>query len=284
MSEADLATTAAQEEAKRFQEASDKVRERSDAAAKGLAALGTAGLTAIGIAKFSDIYPFPPGQGGWLVAVFAGFLAMAFVLTAFTFRLWNANRPLVMSVDGKMDLGSDEAPKVQEIYDATAARHGVKTLRAYAARGERLERIADRTPEATRATAIRTMAERVRANVELAKTRGQLVVIRGRMNRALTGFWAIAYAVIFVLGLFAFGIGVDRLDSERSARAAAYKACTELVAAHVSDAKLPRSAAISSQRIRRTPHGRSGPRSQRSRRSAPSTGRASIRPSKRSGR
>src|SRR5262245_26082331 len=99
MSATDPATDAAVEQAKRFRDASDKIRERSDATAKGLAALATTGLTAVGLTKFSDVFPTPPGQTLWAIGVLVSFVALAVPLFAFTLWLWDANRPLVPRSD-----------------------------------------------------------------------------------------------------------------------------------------------------------------------------------------
>jgi hypothetical protein len=240
MSDADPGTTAATEQAQRFREASDKLRERSDTAAKGLAALGTAGLTAVGIAKFSDIYPFPPGEWEAVVAVVAGFIAMVVALVAFTLRLWDANRPLVTRIRAtEMSDDDEERDEIQAIYERLARLNGVDTLAGYEARGHRLERIADRTGNDQRAARLRKRADQIRAEILATQARAALVVIRQRVNGALKGGGAASFALLFAGGLLAFGFGADRLDSERSARVAAYKACADAMTAKVRAQKLP---------------------------------------------
>jgi hypothetical protein len=59
------------------------------------------------------------------------------------------------------------------------------------------------------------------------------------MTNALKGVPASLFAVAFVAGLLAFGIGADRLDSERAARLTAYKACADAVTAKVKEDRLP---------------------------------------------
>jgi hypothetical protein len=239
---ADLATTYAAENAARFREAVDKLRERADAAAKALAALGTAGLSAVGIAKFSDIFPFPHGFLQWvaLFGVLAGFAAMVCALVMLTMRMLNANRPLVTSVDpDRMDLSDAEKSAVNKIYKRMADLNGVENLAAYEARGQRYERIADRIAETTRAEAIRTRADRIRAEIAATQARAALVISRKRANGVFTGPAANRLAISFAAGLLAFGIGADRLDSERSARLTSYSACAEAITAGVARDKLP---------------------------------------------
>src|SRR4051812_5976014 len=83
--------------AKRYSDAADALRDRTDLAAKSLAALATAGLTAIGISKLTDVFPKPPNDRWWLAvaALALGFVLMAGAIALFTVNLWKANRPLV---------------------------------------------------------------------------------------------------------------------------------------------------------------------------------------------
>jgi hypothetical protein len=239
MSEADPATAAATGRATQYKEATDKLRERSDAAAKSLVGLGTAGLTAVGISKFSDVFPVPPGETASVVVVIVAFVVMAAVLVSVTLLLLEANGPVIAEVDAD-DMSDDvgERIAIRRIYDAVARQNGVPALRVYAARGERLQRIADRKATATDATPIQAKATRIRAETEAAMARAVLLVSRQRTTAALTDWRAGVCAVLFTIALLAFGIGADRLDSKRSGEITAYKACAEADAAHAM--KLPR--------------------------------------------
>jgi hypothetical protein len=244
MATTDTAVEAASERAKRHRDASDKIRERSDTAAKALAALGTAGFTAVGIKEFSDMFPMPPGEWWVGIGVGVGFLLMIGVLAAFTFRLWDANRPLVprTDLDGmeeRKEIDDDEKKEMHRAHQETANRHSAASLAEYEARGEGFERLADRETDPARASDLRARADRIRAETDVALARGQLVVVRRRMNRALKGPWAIGYAVAFVVGLLGFGIGADHIESKRSDEVAAYKACAEAVTAKVDESRLP---------------------------------------------
>ncbi len=236
---ADPAAAAAIAQASSFKAASDKLRERSETTAKALAALGTTGLTAVGIAKFSDIYPVPPGGTASSLLVIAGFLAMTLSLAGFTILLWDANRPLVTKVDpNEMGENEDEIHAIDEIYARVAKLNGVASLEAYQARAFRLQRIAERSDDAG-ATKLRASADRIRAEIHATSARAALIVIRQRINEALKGFNALLLALTFLAGLLAFGLASDHLDSERTAKVATLKACSEAAEAKVEISRLP---------------------------------------------
>jgi hypothetical protein len=238
MSDADEAASAFTDRAKQYKEATDKVRERSDAAAKALVGLGTAGLTAVGISKFSDVYPLPDGELGTALLVGAAFLLMAGVLVTLTFLLLTANRPLVTEVDAdKMSASADEKKAIKKIYDEVAKRNGAEAMRVYDARGQRFQRIADRKTTPEEATPILAKAARIRSETDAAMARAALIVSRRRMTDALKGWQAGVCALVFVVALLTFGIGADRLESKRTDEVAAYKACAEAETAGV--IKLP---------------------------------------------
>jgi hypothetical protein len=244
MSATDAATDAAVEQAKRFRDASDKIRERSDATAKGLAALATTGLTAVGLTKFSDVFPTPPGQAPWVIVVLVSFVALAVPLFAFTLWLWDANRPLVPRSDLEQmatrgDIDDDEKTEMKRVYVETALRNNAVDLRAFEARGERFQRLADRSVDAAQVTRLSERARRIRAEVDVALTRAQLVVVRRRMNRALKGAPALLSAAVFVAALIGFGIATDHIDSERTERITVYRSCADAVEANVDANTLP---------------------------------------------
>jgi hypothetical protein len=239
MSDTDQATAAATERATQFKEAMDTVRERSDAAAKTLVGLGTAGLTAVGISKFSDVYPLPDGELLTVILVIVAFLLMAGVLVTITFLLLKANRPLVPEADADTMADTDDHEKdaIKAIYDEVARQNGAPAMRVYDARGRRYQRIADRKAQPADAAPIQAKAARIRAEAEAAMARAALLISRRRMNNALRSGGAIACAIVFTVALLTFGIGADRLDSKRTAELAAYKACADAETAGVT--KLP---------------------------------------------
>src|SRR4051812_11088083 len=73
----------------------DDLRAGTDRAAKGLSALATAGLTAVGIAKVGAVYPWPSGGIStwiWVLVLVLGFLGMVASVVWFVIRFWQANR------------------------------------------------------------------------------------------------------------------------------------------------------------------------------------------------
>ena len=86
----DVATpeaTGIADQAQRFRDATEQIRARTERTAKGLGGLGTLAVSAVGIAKFADIFPFPPGQGWWVALLIVSFLTMILVVGVFTYRL-----------------------------------------------------------------------------------------------------------------------------------------------------------------------------------------------------
>src|SRR3954447_23859947 len=65
--------TEAQARSKHFAELTEGTRKRADLTAKALGALGTTAVSAIGIAKFADIFPLPPWRP-WVVVACIGLL------------------------------------------------------------------------------------------------------------------------------------------------------------------------------------------------------------------
>src|ERR671915_1349990 len=101
MSETDAATAEAAAQAQSYRDSLESRRTRTDPAAKALAALGTAGLTAVGIEKVTDIFPYPDGGGLFVGLALAGFLGMVAVIVVFTVRLYRASEALNTSSDPK---------------------------------------------------------------------------------------------------------------------------------------------------------------------------------------
>jgi hypothetical protein len=250
------AWTAAQ--AKRFSEAADTLRGRTDLAAKGLGGLGTAALTAIGIAKVGDIFPFPPRQEGWVVALWIAFLAMVVAIVALTLRFWTANRPLLPTSDpAEMQKNTERRKKENEseidkaemkmmcaIYDEEVAHAAFslgdhETLKHYEKRADDLERETQTRWGQVGLEAKRRQVARMRAEIDKAQQRAKLVVVRRRLNHTLTRPIAALWAALFVVGLVGFGMSADRLESQRSGAIATDKSCAEAVKAGVRPEKLP---------------------------------------------
>jgi hypothetical protein len=229
-------TDVAVAQGKRWSDATASIRARTDLTAKLAGSLGTLGITAAGLSKFSDVFPLPAdpscAQRLAIVGVLGGLIAMAVAVACFTARLWKVSAPLFMSVDpdAMPDLDDDERPIVQRVYGETAVLNGVDSLSAYAARGARFERIAQDSSDDAVRKRLETDALQVRADVDATQARAATNVIRGRAKDALSG---VAYAIyaLFVIALLAFGVGADYLDSERAGRVASAKSCAGAVKA-----------------------------------------------------
>jgi hypothetical protein len=175
---------AAQAEA--FRTAAEGIRRRADVAAKTLGGLATTAVSAIGIAKFSDIYPLPPGEKPWAYALVAGFAAMLIAVGFFTYRLWRVNEPIVLrssvSAMGKDLRDEHERDIVWKIYDEVARLNRMPSLRAYEARAHRLLRIADRVDE-PRVAKVGAKASVIIEDIVSTETRALMVITRRRSSR-----------------------------------------------------------------------------------------------------
>jgi uncharacterized membrane protein len=226
-------------QAKQFLDAADKLRQRSDAAAKALAALGSTAVGAIGIAKFADVFPVPDGYWYLPYVVIAGFVAMAVAVVLFSAGLWRVTRPLYMRSDTTLmtdDLVARKNPKkselalVERIFAEAARQNDASSLQALESRGWRLNRIAERTSDDARRTRLTAQAMKILTEVRTTQLRAAVIVIRKRTSSLPTSVGTWATVLLFVAGLVAVGVGADQLDSERGAddrRATAAKACAD---------------------------------------------------------
>jgi len=228
----------------RFRDVADKIRERADATAKAVGALGSALLTAVGITKIGDFWPLPDTDQGWLAAgtVVGSFVVMAAVLAFFTFRLWRMNEPLVYATDvSEMpDLRSKaERAEVERVYKQMWELNRVPSLRAYEARAHRLYRVADRTVDPAEAARIRADADLIAAEIGATQSRAALSVIRRRAANALKGKKALFSYAAFVLAAIAFALATDWLESERTSKIAVAKDCLAAAKAGAKRDNLP---------------------------------------------
>jgi hypothetical protein len=222
------------DQVQRFRDASEQVRQRTERTAKGIGGLGTAGVSAIGIAKFADLFPWPPGQWLWAVILIASFFAMILMVGVFSYRLWGVSQPLVTKSDSaQMEITSDEKIEVDKVYDQTAHLAWAPSLRAMEARAHRLERVSARleasSDERRSALAARLKSQAIETvtAVRSSQASAALVVIRRRSSCAVRGPGAIAAYVVFAVAVFGFGVAADRLDSERNQRTDVVKKCAE---------------------------------------------------------
>jgi hypothetical protein len=229
---------------KRYSDAAEKLRQRADLAAKVLAGGGTTLVTAIGLSKFSDLFPWPGSTSRWhfgtryvptatiaILALVTGFIVMIVAVLAIASRYWKVGEPLIFSSDTEQDwytkgLNDEERKLVDEAFKAVEDLNRIGSLRAYEARGHRLERIAkwldSPDDEKVSIEAVQIQTE-VLATLVQAKTR----ILRSRISTAVSGTGSKALYGLFVLALLTFGIGADYLQSERSDRIAIAKSCVD---------------------------------------------------------
>lgn len=222
---------------KRWSTATESIRTRTDTTAKGIAALGTTGITAAGLTKFSDVFPLPASPTLWqglaICFVIAAFSALAAAVALFTARLAKVSSPLFMKAKAAdiSDASTEEQTVIADIYQETADLNDANTFEVYTARGSRLQRVAQSTPDAKIATLAATEAKQINADVVATQARAATNVIRKRAQDAIHGKDAWKPYALFIAGLLVFGFATDYLDSERSARVATAKSCAEAITA-----------------------------------------------------
>jgi hypothetical protein len=124
------------------------------------------------------------------------------------------------------DLSDSEAKLVRETYATTAELNGLDTLRAYEARGQRLETIADRFPEAD-AKVLKEQAQQIFAEVGATQARAAAFVLRRRSNTASFGIGTGILLFFFVVGWYCVAISADALQSRRADDITVAKNCAE---------------------------------------------------------
>jgi hypothetical protein len=240
MSDADAATTEAAARAQSYRDSLESLRTRTDTAAKVLVALGTAGLTAVGIEKVTDVFPYPDNGAPFVALALLGFLGMVAVIVVFTVRLYRASEALKTSSDpNQMVTDPEELEQVNEIYDRMADLNSVPDLPAYERLARQLQTQADGITDETGRNALYAQSARIRAEVRATQASAAHTIISGRLQRALSDRKTKLLGVSFVAALLAFGLAVDWLDSERTAEAAALKGCADAIKANVPADSLP---------------------------------------------
>lgn len=250
---ASVATSVAAAALKRYTEEAESLRQRSDLAAKVLVGAGSTLITAIGIAKFSDLYPLPPADAiPWLdgvpwkhlpgfrthvelaiLGVIVGFALMIATVMWIASRYWKVTEPLPMRSDlnrirlnGSKRLEGEERRLVEDAYDDMARLNDVSSLLAYEARAHRLERVAKWLP-IKEAEQVRSEATLIQTEVLTTHTQARLRILRRRVASAVRGPWAIVLYAMFVVGVVMFGLGTDYLSSERADAITVAKACAD---------------------------------------------------------
>lgn len=240
MSDTDAATTEAAARAQSYRDSLESLRTRTDTAAKALVALGTAGLTAVGIEKVTDVFPYPDDGAPFVALALLGFLWMVAVIVVFTVRLYRASKALKTSSDpNRMVTDPEEREQVREIYRLMARSNRVPSLLAYERRAQQMQTQADAITDDARRNALYAQSARIRAEVRATQASAAHTVISGRLQGALSDRKTKLLGVSFVAALLAFGLAVDWLDSERTAEAVALKGCADATRANVPADSLP---------------------------------------------
>lgn len=224
----------------RFAEVMDKIRLRADTSAKAFAALGSTVVSAFGISKFADLYPYPEGMdGAWGFLVVAAFLTLALVVAFISFRLFRVNQPIVMRTSIRDIRVAGEKLKPEDwdcivpVFERMADHNGVKSLAALEARATRFQRIAEVRPdEDPLANNLREKADLINAEIRATMATAAMDVIRRRSFRAVADGWAIGAYTAFVVAVLAFGLTTDYIVSVRE-RPATEKASVDLQKARV---------------------------------------------------
>lgn len=244
------ATADADARARVWVDLSTLVRKRADLFAKSLGGLGTAALTAVGIAKFADVFPLPPiGDIPallWvaLIATIGGFVAMGVALVWFSSLLWSVSEPVILPLDPEHPgpderLSPEELTLVQAAYGAQLAAHkDFKSLVEYANHASKLERRAakiENTPQPVdearqrKAASLRGRAAGIRAEIGEAQARALLNVVRSRAAGAVRGHTSKWLVASFLVGLVAFGVGSDYLAAQHTDDLAAVDRCAAAI-------------------------------------------------------
>lgn len=237
---------------KRYTDDAESLRQRFDVAAKIVAALGSTLVTAIGIAKFSDLFPFPPESPnvswlGWLpdwqwlrdlttvglatAAVIGGYALMVLSVLAVAWRFWKVHQPIPLRSDvDRLEFKGDWRDKDRKLvlatYDEVAELNDVESLRAYEARAHRLERIAKWLPKED-AERVNAEAVLIQTEVLATQTQARIRILRRRVTNAVRGPGAIFLYLVFAAAFTSFAIGADYLSSERTDKIAVAKACAD---------------------------------------------------------
>lgn len=217
------------EQAQRFRDATEQIRQRTELTAKALGGLGTTAVSAIGIAKFADIFPWAPGQGWWVGLLVTSFLVMIAAVGIFTYRLWHVSERIILRSDVERmttELDSDEQETVRQVYDETARLNRAPSLRVLEARAQRLYRIADRMPDET-AKKLTDQADDLVSSIRAVEARAGMIVVRRRAAQAIRGRGAIVTFIALAAAIIVFGISADRLDSERTQLTKIVKDCAD---------------------------------------------------------
>jgi hypothetical protein len=224
----------ATDQATRYREAVEKIRQRTEYTSKGLAAIGIAAITGIGYTKLADVFPY--GGPCWAIAALGiGVLLMIAAVLLTVLRFEGASESVFTSARldqtfDRNDIGEkdkEEKDLIATVYSDTAGLNGADSLLDYERRGRRFERIAERSDE-TRGAALRARADQIFTEVLATQDRAAALLLRKRARDAVFGLATLGLLVLFVAGWYSTALGADALQSERKDKIDAIKSCTDL--------------------------------------------------------
>jgi hypothetical protein len=226
----------ASDQASRFREAMEKIRQRTDYTSKGLAAVGTAAIAGIGYAKLADVFPW----AGWSLAIAAlavGAVLMIAAVLLLVFRFAAASESVFTSsdlaetFDRNRIVDPAERSLIQKVYCETAKQNRATSLSAYEERALQLEIDADEEKDPKKAGASRARADKILNEIQAAQDRAGALLLRHRAHRAVFGWGMALWVSVFIVGWYATALGADSLQSEHSDQVALAKSCAEARAA-----------------------------------------------------
>jgi hypothetical protein len=230
-------TARANTHSERFRDAMTQMRARTDLTAKGLAAVGTAAVSAIGYAKLADLFPY--GGPVWaLLALIAGMVGMIVAVVLLVRRFFGASQVVITSPDLCETVDLNELDKVERrllerAYDDSAKANKAKSLEDLETRGHELEEKALNEEEdpnagdAEKTKADHRHAERILAEVQAAQDRGAAFIVRRRATYALFGWPSLLFLALFVFGWYGTALGADALESRRKDQVEVAVACAD---------------------------------------------------------
>jgi len=211
-----------------FRDIADALRNRVDLFGKTLAAVATVGTTAVGLSKIGDLFPAEHNVG-WVVVACLGLAIAAGAAIGIAVRLMLVARPIFMRADleESEELSDDECKAVRPVFEAAAKRFGYTSLMGLQERERALRSAASRATDKDERTRRTALADDVKAEIEQALARGQVVVIRRRSTEAVSNTFALFLYAAVIAGLISFALGTDAVSSDRKDPLAEAKSCGE---------------------------------------------------------
>lgn len=237
----DTTTSLADRTTSQFREIADQLRNRVDLFGKTLAAVATLGTTAVGLSKIGDLFP-AKGNVPWVIVACIALAVAALAAIGVAVELMKVGRPVFMRADleGNEELDSDEIKAVRPVFKAAAKRFGYTSLLGLQEREESLRSATTRVTDEEERARRTALADDVKAEIDEAMARAQVVVIRRRATEAVTGRDAWRRYAAVIVGLVLFAVGTDKVSSDRVDHIAEAKACGEARKAGATGAELAR--------------------------------------------